>query len=927
MDVILEMGSITMGDAFRAMRRRSIWRLTMLPLFVLAGTLCGLSAQSRIAGDPEALARIAITGSVAPRATIATDLGVLPPDRIVPRVTLRFNLTPAQNAALDQLAADQQNPDSQHYRQWLTPDQYAERFGLGPADLAIVTSWLQSQGLTVTEIARSGTFVAVSGTAAQMDAAFGVKLHTVSLHGQTHFANLGEVTLPSPIAAVVAGVTGLDDFRLTPSSRAHPAYTSSSSGNHYLAPGDFYTIYDINPLLGPSINGLVYGVTIAVLGQTDISLTDVAAFRAASGLPANPPMVKLYATDPGILASDIDEAQLDVEWAGAVAPSATILYVNSAEVISGSLTEAIDNNLAPILSLSYGDCESGFGATNIALYNQLMRQGTVQGQTIVSAAGDSGATDCDSQTAAATQGPAVAFPASSPYVTAVGGTMFNEDGGSYWSAGNGAYSGSAVSYIPEMVWNETAVFGTLEAGGGGASSYFTKPAFQTGLGVPNDYSRDVPDVALAAGSNHDGYLFCSQGFCTNGFRNAAGNLDVSGGTSVATPAFAGILALLEQKLKISIGNANPVIYGLANSSYAGSVFHDITSGSNASPCVAGSTACPGSGSIGYSAATGYDLASGWGSVDAFHFVSDWLLAAPVGLSSGVGQATSVTLLNASAATVSAGTAVTLTAGVSAATSGAAAPTGTVQFLVDNVPVGAAANLSGGSASYVLATTSLTTGVHLLTAAYSGDSNYAGSKGALYLTIVIAAAGDFSLSPVNSTVSVASGGTATGIVFTVASLNGFTGNVTLSASSATSGLGATYSFNIDPVAIAPATAGTSTLTMLAYVANSRSGQGLDRLAYSTHKDKKPIPWSIGGILGGLFLIVIPRRGRRAPLLPAGLLALGMCFFSGCMDAPPSSSSQSVTNTPAGTYTILVTASGTNFAGTLVSHNAQVMFTVN
>ena len=911
MDVILELGSITMTNVFRAMRKQSI-ACCIAVLFALAGVVNVVSAQSRIEVNADASPRTTIPGTVTPRAAIAKDLGELPPDRIIPRVTLRFSLTSAQNTALDQLAADQQNPRSPRYRHWLTPEQYATQFGLSPADLSTLTSWLQSQGLTVTEVARSRSFVALSGTATQMETVFGAKLHTVSLHGEAHYANVSEVTLPSPIAAVVAGVTGLDDFRLTPSSRPHPAYTSASSGNHYLAPGDFYTIYDINPLLISSINGL--GITIAVLGQTDISLTDVAAFRAASGLAANPPMVKLYAGDPGISASDIDEAQLDVEWAGAVAPAATILYVNSTEVISGSLTEAIDNDLAPIVSLSYGNCESGFGATNIALYNQLLRQGTVQGQTIVSAAGDSGATNCDTQTTAATQGPAVAFPASSPYVTGVGGTMFNENGGTYWSATNSSNSGSALSYIPETVWNETAAFGTLEAGGGGASSYFTKPAFQVGSGVPNDFARDVPDIALAAGSNHDGYLFCSQGFCTNGFRDAAGNLDVSGGTSVATPAFAGILALLEQKLNTSLGNANPVIYGLANSSYAASVFHDITTGNNAGPCTAGSTGCPASGSIGYSASTGYDLASGWGSVDALHLISDWLLATPVGVSSGVGQSTSVTLLNASSATVTAGIAVTLTASVSAAASGSNVPSGTVQFLVDNTPVGAAGTLSSGSTSYVLATTSLSAGVHLLTAAYSGDTSYAGSRGALYLTVVAApSAGDFSLSPVNSAVTVASGGTATGIVFTVASLNGFSGNVTLSASSSTSGLQATYSFNIDPVAVSSNTAGTSTLTMVAYVASPKSATS------------DPIPWT-GVALAGLFLIAIPRRSRRIALLPAAALAFALFSLSGCTNPPAASSSPSVTNTPAGTYTILVTATGTNSAGTTVSHNAQVTFTV-
>ena len=203
-------------------------------------------------------------------------------------------------------------------------------------------------------------------------------------------------------------------------------------------------------------------------------------------------------------------------------------------------------------------------------------------------AGDSGATDCDFQFPTASQGLAVDFPASSPFVTGAGGTMFNQGSATgatqYWSASNGSTSGSAISYIPEVAWNETSTTNGLAAGGGGASAFFAKPSWQIGTGVPADSSRDVPDISLNAASSHDGYLFCSKGSCTNGYRDASGNLNVVGGTLVATPSFAGILALVEQKIGSQLGNANPTIYGLANSTYYNTVFHDITSGNNSSPC-------------------------------------------------------------------------------------------------------------------------------------------------------------------------------------------------------------------------------------------------------------------------------------------------------------------------------------------------------
>ena len=596
---------------------------------VSAATAWG-STTGRVAAVNDS-ARVTMQGSVSPRTQAAADLGLAPADKVLPRMSLRFNMTATQQSTLTQLIADQQNPASGRYHQWLTPEQFGAQFGVAATDLAKVTGWLASQGFTVTGTARGGLFVTFSGTVAQANRAFQTEIHSVQLRGVQHVANVRAPTLPRAIAAVTQAVAGLDDFTaIAPELKrsetvANPQYTSAVSGNHYLAPGDFYTIYDEKTLLSSSVNGS--GVTIAVVGQSDINLTDVAAFRVASGLSANAPTVKLYGADPGAQTSTGDQtiAEMAVEWSGAVAPSASILYVNSTNVIDGSLTEAIDNDLAPVISDSYGECEAALGANTLAYYNTLLAMAATEGITITAPAGDSGATACDAGTPPANNGLAISFPADSPYVTAVGGTEFNEGAASYFAGSNGANAGSAVSYIPEVVWNDDSVGtpNTYAASGGGASLFFSKPSWQVGSGVQADYSRDVPDVSLSASKVHDPYLICEPGYCLSGFAAANSSLDVVGGTEMTSPLFAGLIALVVQKTGAAVGVAGPKIYALANSSFAGNVFHDVTAGTNASVCTQGTPNCPNGGTIGFSATAGYDQATGWGSVDAFALVNDW----------------------------------------------------------------------------------------------------------------------------------------------------------------------------------------------------------------------------------------------------------------------------------------------------------------
>ncbi len=272
------------------------------------------------------------------------------------------------------------------------------------------------------------------------------------------------------------------------------------------------------------------------------------------------------------------EADLDLEWSGAIARNAKIYYVYGENAFEAAII-AVDNNIAPVISISYGGCEID---DPVSLFRAVAQQANAQGITILSASGDAGAAGCDSQglDPLATRGESVAFPADLPEVTGVGGTAFAEAGGNFWAATNSANLSSALSYIPEIAWNESSQSNGLGAGGGGVSALVSKPAWQAGPGVPNDNARDVPDIALSA-AIHDGYFITYQG----------SNFSVAG-TSASSPSFAGILAILNQyqvtkglQPAAGLGNINPQLYRLAQS--APTAFHDVTSGNNIVLCAAG----------------------------------------------------------------------------------------------------------------------------------------------------------------------------------------------------------------------------------------------------------------------------------------------------------------------------------------------------
>ncbi len=685
-------------------------------------------------------------------------------------ISIAFSRTPAQEADLQALLAAQQDPTSPLYAKWLTPDEFGARFGLADSDIAKVQSWVGQHGFTVESVSRSKNRISFSGTVEQVEAAFGTEMHYYKVNGETHFAPSRDVSVPAALSSVVQTVTNLSSFRPKshisgrgPRRVVSPDFTSSQSGNHFLTPKDVATIYDINPAYKAGYNGA--GQSIAVVGQSAIVLSDIEHFQTAAGFAVKDPTLVLVPNTgtATIRSGDEAESDLDLEYTSTIASGATIYFVyvgnNANSGVFDSIQFAVTNKTAPIISVSYGLCEAALGSSGYSSLNAILAQAASQGQSVIVASGDSGSTDCYGETGLTTaqqQALAVDFPGSSQYVTAIGGTEFPaadvaSTNTTYWQAASGSdLVSSALSYIPEQVWNDDST-ARLSSSGGGVSTFTPKPGWQTGVpGIPSGTFRLVPDISLSSSPNNAGYLFCSSdssngvtGSCTNGFRDSSNvNLTVAGGTSFAAPVFAGMLALINDKLNSAgQGVINPTLYTLAaNSATYVSAFHDITSGGN--QCTAGTKICSTAGASQYPATSGYDQASGLGSVDLFNLMTAW----PGSSSSLV---PSKTTLSAATMTPAPGAndAVTITV-ASGSTSNTATPTGTLTVTVDGTLQTSSLALVSGSATYTFSST--TPGAHVIAATYSGDSTYASSTGSLTVTVPAPVASKTTLSAATST---------------------------------------------------------------------------------------------------------------------------------------------------------------------------------
>jgi hypothetical protein len=778
-------------------------------------------------------ARVVLSESRTPRLDAAQDLGPVSPDVGVPGITLVFRRSATQQAALEALLAAQQDPASSLYHRWLTPESFAARFGVADSDIVAAESWLISHGFHIDNVARSRDRITFSGTAAQVQAAFGAELHHYRAEGELHFAPASDLTLPAELASVTAAVLHLSDFRPEPNVKAmagaRPDFTSYTTQAHYLGPNDVRTMYDV--VNDASTNSYYYGSGqgLAVVGQSFVNKSSIGAFQG--GLtqytaisPVLVPGSGVEAISPG----DESESEIDLEYASGIAQNANIFFIfvgaNQNYSVMDALSFAITQRIAPVVSISYGICETLLSPSDLNQYNALFEEASSQGQTLIASSGDTGSTACalysstQGVTPAEQQALSVNFPASSPNVTAVGGTQmapgtFTAGSSPYWlSAGTFDLTPSLLSYVPEVAWNEGSASHGMAAGGGGTSAYFPRPAWQSAYpGMPAGTFRLLPDIALQSSIASPGFLVCTsdpamlsgEGQTSGCVEGLLGNNDkytLAGGTSFAAPIFAGFVALLNQAENASgQGNINPELYSLATSS--SSVFHDITSGTNA--CVEGATNCGSAGESAYAATAGYDEATGLGSID----VKALIAASPAGSNVGL-EPTGIFFLTTET-TAAAGGTVPIQAevySVLGAPNGTI-PTGGVSVSVDGTVVDSSLAFSQTFPGYPQAgavydlVAPASAGSHLVTVTYPGDATHAPSS-AVFSVMVgnVTASGGMTLSAGNLTIANGSTGSTT---VTVTPTGGYNGRMVWSltataSSSASSNLSACYAIGSLPV---------------------------------------------------------------------------------------------------------------------------------
>jgi len=620
------------------------------PMAQAQGVEVRSAAPARLLNPIDDRDLVTLRGSVRKSLTAARDLGPVE-DSMPMHLYLVLQRTPAQQADLENLIARQQERTAAEYHKWLTPKQFGARFGAHPDDIAKLTSWLGSHGFEVRSVLNNASMIDFAGTAGQIREAFHTEMHYWNMPNGKFAANALDPQIPAALAPVVAGVMGLDKvpprmhhtaprqvardtethrYKLvnpTVADKARPGY-SDGYGDYLVAPGDLYTIYNVNPIFTGGHLGAT--ANVAVIEESDIEYGtvtagtgvatggDVVTFRTLFGVPGTLNMHVYHGygtttcTAPGIDPSsngEDEEASLDAEWINATAPSANLIFMSCDDStdngIFTSMAALIDNNLSDVMSMSYGEGESEILQTDptYALLDGLEAQAATQGQSIFISAGDSGSDVADQNTpGTATSGLNVSV-FGSPLVTVAGGTDFSDfyDAGAagppvstYWGATNSANNADALSYVPETAWNNSCASsiiaasvdytpidycgaldffndGSVVGGSGGISTHYTVPAWQTGTsGYSNAYHAQ-PDVSGFAsnGAWYHALLFCdSNGEYGGGFDcSSSGALGEAGGTSFVAPYLAGAAGLLVDVTGARQGLLNPTLYALAKAQY------------------------------------------------------------------------------------------------------------------------------------------------------------------------------------------------------------------------------------------------------------------------------------------------------------------------------------------------------------------------
>lgn len=443
-------------------------------------------------------ALVTLPGNVRPDVRTATDTGAVDGSMQLDHMLLQLRRPAAREAALQTRIEAMHQPGSPDFHRWLTADEIGQQYGPDSADIRRIADWLQSYGLQVNGVSKSGLVIDFSGTVAQVTDAMHVGLHNVVANGKHHFANTRNPQVPAEFANLIVGVSSLNDFRPKPahtaisaaridpisrtviphaarqaaaempSTGATPNFTASSS-NQLIVPNDLHTIYNFDGVYSKGITGNKQEVVV-IEDSNVYAMKDWQTFRSVFGLSkySHGTLTQIHpggCKNPGIVVGDDAEAILDAEYASAAAPNAAIVVASCAgtkTTFGGllALESLIDRKVPPaIVSISYGECEAALGAAGNATYRYAYQQAAAEGVSVFVSSGDEGAAACDAGHPAAKYGIAVNGFASTPYDVAVGGTDFGDSyagtTSQYWKAKNSSIYGSAKSYVPEIPWNDS----------------------------------------------------------------------------------------------------------------------------------------------------------------------------------------------------------------------------------------------------------------------------------------------------------------------------------------------------------------------------------------------------------------------------------------------------------------------------------------
>jgi len=612
---------------------------------LLAASLCAI-----------AIPATTLTASAsAPRVSVAGLSPVATTDAVVNKViSTSFDLALAQrhSSELTAYITSLSNPASPNYHRYLTPSQYAARYGATAASVAAVRAYFTGFGLEVGALSAGHNVLHVAGTTTQIAHAFDASVETVRIARSTldaHFTS--RASLPAALAKDVTAVAGLSnvepettDLQRSSHVTTHVATAGtcvsagSSTGTTPNSVGGYTVqqqgeLYGLNTAWAAGDTGV--GQTIGIYELSSFNTSDVQTYLSCYALT---PTINTSNVDGGPSSSDNagdapDEATLDVEETAALAPGAVLDVYQGTQSGAGPTdiySEFASQDTATIITTSWGICESQTDGS-AQVEQPIFEEMAAQGQTVVAAAGDEGSSDCEGVSGASTSTAAVDDPASQPYVTGVGGLAVTD-----------------ISPLTESVWNDDCTSQDCGASGGGVSTTWSRPVWQVapGINTATQTMRMVPDVSVM-GDPSTGFIQyftgTGTGFCQH---SCSGGWGAIGGTSIGAPLVSSLLAVGAQACGIArLGFVNPALYAMASTGYV-----DVTSGNNDLFGVGV-----------YSAGVGYDMASGLGSPNGTAFLSglcpaafsatrsSFAISSATGVVATAGPTISATLRNANGA--------------------------------------------------------------------------------------------------------------------------------------------------------------------------------------------------------------------------------------------------------------------------------------